>query len=268
MNEANATSGGDHLLEVRGVGKRFGTVVALQDVSAHVDAGEVTCILGDNGAGKSTLIKILAGLYRPDGGEYLVRGERVAFNSPHDALEAGIATVYQDLALVPLMPIWRNFFLGSEPEAGPWPFRRLRRSFARRTAREQLARLGIEVEDTEQRVGTMSGGERQSIAIARAIYFGASVLILDEPTAALGVKQSGVVLRYVVEAKRRGVGVILITHNPHHAYPVGDHFVILRRGEVFGDFRKEELPLEELVSMMAGGSDLQALQHELERVTA
>jgi len=169
VNEANATSGGGHLLEVRGVGKRFGTVVALQDVSAHVDAGEVTCILGDNGAGKSTLIKILAGLYRPDGGEYLVRGEKVDFHSPHDALEAGIATVYQDLALVPLMPIWRNFFLGSEPEAGPWPFRRLRRGFARRTAREQLARLGIEVEDTEQRVGTMSGGERQSIAISRAI---------------------------------------------------------------------------------------------------
>lgn len=276
MNEASAATGGGqgratadgpHLLEVRGVGKRFGTVVALKDVSAHVDAGEVTCILGDNGAGKSTLIKILAGLYRPDGGEYLVRGEKVDFHSPHDALEAGIATVYQDLALVPLMPIWRNFFLGSEP-AGPWPFRRLRRRFARRTAREQLAKLGIDVEDTEQQVGTMSGGERQSIAIARAIYFGASVLILDEPTAALGVKQSGVVLRYVVEAKRRGVGVILITHNPHHAYPVGDHFVILRRGQVFGDFRKEELPLEDLVSMMAGGSDLETLQHELERVNA
>ncbi len=254
-----------HLLEVRNVSKRFGTVVALNDVSAHVDAGEVTCILGDNGAGKSTLIKILSGVYQADSGEYLFEGKPVQFHSPRDALSSGIATVYQDLALVPLMPIWRNFFLGSEPTTGFWPFRRLRKAFAKKTARDELAKMGILLNDTEQRVGTMSGGERQSVAISRAIYFGAQVLILDEPTAALGVKQSGVVLRYVVEAKRRGIGVILITHNPHHAYPVGDHFVILRRGEVFGDFRKEELPLDQLIQMMAGGADLEKLQHELER---
>ena len=260
----SAPGASERLLEVRNVSKRFGTVTALDRVSAHVEAGEVTCILGDNGAGKSTLIKILSGRYRPDGGEYLYDGVRVNFHSPHDALEKGIATVYQDLSLVPLMPIWRNFFLGKEPK-GPWPLRRLRRGFARKTAREELAKLGIELDDMEQQVGTLSGGQRQSIAIARAIYFGARVVILDEPTAALGVKQSGVVLRYVVEAKKRGIGVILITHNPHHAYPVGDHFVILRRGEVLGDYRKHELPLEELVQLMAGGSDLETLQHELER---
>lgn len=254
----------EHLLEVRHIGKRFGHVTALKDVSCHVNAGEVTCILGDNGAGKSTLIKVLSGRYQPSEGEYFVRGEKVRFSSPREALEAGIATVYQDLALVPMMPIWRNFFLGQEPTTGFGPFRRLRRSFAKQTAQEELAKMGIDITDTEQRVGSMSGGQRQSIAIARAIYFGANVLILDEPTAALGVKQSGVVLRYVVEAKKRGVGVILITHNPHHAYPVGDHFVVLRRGEVMGDFRKKDIALQDLVQMMAGGSELEALQHELE----
>lgn len=253
------------LLEVQDVSKLFGSVIALQDVSARVGEGEVTCILGDNGAGKSTLIKILSGVYMPDGGSYLVDGEPVRFSSPRDALDRGIATVYQDLALTPLQSIWRNFFLGSEPTKGVWPFRRFDVDFAKRTVRSELGKMGIDIRDPEQPVGTMSGGERQSTAIARAVYFGARVLILDEPTAALGVKQAGVVLRYVVQAKNRGLGVILITHNPHHAYPVGDHFVILKRGQVFGDYRKDELPLEQLITMMAGGADLEQLQHELER---
>jgi len=125
--------------------------------------------------------------------------------------------------------------------------------------------MGIDIRDPEQPVGTLSGGERQSVAIARAVFFGAKVLILDEPTAALGVKQAGTVLRYIVQAKQRGVGVILITHNPHHAYPVGDHFVILRRGHVYGDYAKEDIALEQLVQMMAGGEELANLAHELER---
>jgi simple sugar transport system ATP-binding protein len=136
--------------------------------------------------------------------------------------------------------------------------------FAKQVTREEMAKMGIDVRDPDQSVGTLSGGERQSVAIARAVYFGAKVLILDEPTAALGVKQAGVVLKYILQAKRRGIGVIFITHNPHHAYPVGDHFVILRRGQIFGDFTKAEIPLEQLVQMMAGGADLQALSHELE----
>ena len=253
-----------YLIEADSVSKRFGNVVALKDVSAQVQAGEVTCILGDNGAGKSTLIKILCGLYQPDGGTYSVDGKPVQFSSPRDALEAGIATVYQDLAMVPLMAVWRNFFLGSELEKGVPPFRRIDVAKAKRTVVDELGKMGIFIRDPEQEVGTLSGGERQSVAIARAVYFGARVLILDEPTAALGVKQAGVVLRYVLEAKKRGLGVILITHNPHHAYPVGDHFVILRRGEVYGDYRKEDLPLEQLVQMMAGGADLELLHHELE----
>jgi len=126
-----------------------------------------------------------------------------------------------------------------------------------------MDRMGIEIRDPEQPVGTMSGGERQSIAISRAVYFGAKVLILDEPTAALGVKQAGIVLHYIVKAKRRGLGVIFITHNPNHAYPVGDHFVVLRRGRVLGDYRKDEITQEELVNLMAGGEDLAKMQLEL-----
>lgn len=257
-----------HLIEVDSVSKYFGNVMALKDVSAYVNEGEVTCILGDNGAGKSTFIKILCGLHQASDGEYRVDGEPTIFSSPREALDAGIATVYQDLAMVPLMAVWRNFFLGSEPERGVWPFRRFDVARAKKTVVEELGKMGIAIRDPEQPVGTLSGGERQSVAIARAVYFGARVLILDEPTAALGVRQAGIVLRYVVEAKKRGLGVILITHNPHHAYPVGDHFVILRRGEVYGDFQKRDLPLEQLVQMMAGGADLEVLQHELEKASA
>lgn len=176
-----------------------------------------------------------------------------------------IATVYQDLALIPLMPIWRNFFLGSEPEKGWGPFRRYDIDFARRTVREQLGDMGIQIRDPDQPVGTMSGGERQSIAISRAIYFGAKVLILDEPTAALGVKQASIVLHYIVRAKKRGLAVIFITHNPNHAYPVGDHFIILRRGRILGDYRREELEKDELMNLMAGGEDLVKLQRDLAR---
>ena len=207
------------LLEVRGIGKYFGNVIALSDVSTVVNAGEVTCILGDNGAGKSTLIKILSGVHQHDEGEMLVEGEPTRFSSPRDAKAAGIATVFQDLATVPLMAIWRNFFLGSEPLKGSGPLRRIDISGAKATMRDEMAKMGIDVRDPDQMVGTLSGGERQAVAIARAVYFGAKLLILDEPTSALGVKQSGVVLRYIVQARDRGLGVIFITHNPHHACP-------------------------------------------------
>jgi simple sugar transport system ATP-binding protein len=239
-------------------------VIALQDVSMFVRPGEVTCLLGDNGAGKSTLIKTLAGVHKPSEGSYTFEGAQVSFDSPRDALNMGIATVYQDLAMIPLMSIWRNFFLGSEPTKGVGPLKRFDVDFAKRVTREEMGKMGIDIRDPDQPVGTLSGGERQSVAIARAVYFGAKVLILDEPTAALGVKQAGVVLKYILQAKRRGIGVIFITHNPHHAYPVGDHFVILRRGQIFGDYTKAEIPLEQLVQMMAGGADLEALSHELE----
>jgi len=257
-----------HLLEAEGISKYYGNVVALNDVSAHVNAGEVTCILGDNGAGKSSFIKILSGCHRHDAGRLLVEGEEVHFASPRDARAKGIATVYQDLAMVPLMSVWRNFFLGAEPRKGVGPLQWFDAATAKRIVRTELKEMGIDIRDPDQPVGTLSGGERQSVAIARAVYFGARVLILDEPTSALGVKQAGVVLKYILQARDRGVAVIFITHNPHHAYPVGDRFVILNRGQSLGNFTKSEIDRQELVRLMAGGRELAELEHELEAIQA
>ncbi len=198
-------------------------------------------------------------------GELRVDGKATTFSNPREALDAGIATVYQDLAVVPLMPVWRNFFLGSEPSKGFGPFKHMDVDFMKRTTKAELAAMGIDLRDVDQPIGTLSGGERQCVAIARAVYFGARVLILDEPTAALGVKQSGVVLKYIAKARERGLGVVFITHNPHHAYPVGDRFMLLRRGKSMGDFPKSEMTLDDLTSMMAGGAELESLAHELER---
>lgn len=254
------------LIEVREIGKTYGSVIALRDVSTVVNAGEVTCVLGDNGAGKSTLIKILAGVHQHDRGEFLIDGQPVRLASPREALDHGIATVYQDLAVVPLMSVWRNFFLGSEPTTGFGPFKMLDRKKGRETTKQALSDMGIDLRDVEQPVGTLSGGERQCVAIARAVYFGAKVLILDEPTAALGVKQAGVVLKYVAQARDRGLGVVLITHNPHHAYPVADRFLLLKRGAALGHYEKSEIDINELTRQMAGGAELEALEHELRQV--
>lgn len=253
------------LVELADVSKMYGNIRALDGVSLEVRAGEITCVLGDNGAGKSTLIKIVAGLHQHDGGELRIEGRQLRLASPREALDRGIATVYQDLAVVPLMPVWRNFFLGSEPTRGRGPFSRMDVARMRRTAHSELLRMGIDLRDVDQPIGTLSGGERQCVAIARAVYFGARVLVLDEPTAALGVKQSGVVLKYVAAARDAGLGVVLITHNPHHAYLVGDGFVLLKRGGMAGSYRKDDLALEELTRQMAGGSELEQLSHELER---
>ncbi|WP_428935952.1 ATP-binding cassette domain-containing protein [Streptomyces sp. ACT015] len=254
------------LVELRGAGKAYGNVRALHGVDLTVRPAGVTCVLGDNGAGKSTLIKIISGLHQHTEGEFLVDGAPVRFASPRDALDKGIATVYQDLATVPLMPVWRNFFLGSEMTKGPWPVRRLDIARMKATADEELRNMGIVLDDLEQPIGTLSGGQRQCVAIARAVYFGARVLILDEPTAALGVKQSGVVLKYIAAARERGLGVIFITHNPHHAYMVGDHFSVLRLGTLELSAERADITLEELTNHMAGGAELAALKHELAQV--
>ncbi|WP_141584038.1 ATP-binding cassette domain-containing protein [Actinomadura sp. WMMA1423] len=252
---------GAPLIRLSGVGKNYGNVIALRDVDLEASAGEVTCVLGDNGAGKSTLIKVVAGLHRHDTGTYEVRGEEVGFGSPRDALDRGIATVYQDLAVVPLMPVWRNFFLGSELRGR---FGRIDVRSMRETTHREMAAMGIDLRDVDQPIGTLSGGERQCVAIARAVHFGAKALVLDEPTAALGVKQAGVVLRYIVQARERGLAVVFITHNPHHAYPVGDRFLILNRGRSIGYHTKEEITREELTALMAGGGELEELAHELD----
>ena len=251
------------ILELVNVSKYFGSVVALKDINISVEIGTVTCVLGDNGAGKSTLIKILSGAHIQDEGEFLMDGKSVTFASPREAISAGIATVFQDLASVPLLSIWRNFFLGQEPTVGFGPFRRLDKAKARQTARAELLAMGIDIRDPEQNIGTLSGGERQAVVIARAIHFGAKVLILDEPTSALGVKQAGVVLKYILEAKKRGIAVIFITHNPNQAYLVGDKFFLLNRGRLSHYFEKGAVSKEELVLAMSGGAELEALAHEL-----
>ncbi|MGW9351505.1 ATP-binding cassette domain-containing protein [Nocardiopsis flavescens] len=253
------------LLELSGVGKAFGTVRALTGVDLAVRAGEVTCVLGDNGAGKSTLIKVIAGLHPPTTGVYLVDGRPVSLSSPRQARNLGIATVHQDLAMAPLMPVWRNFFLGEERLRRWGPFSMLDAAGMRRTADAELRRMGIDLPDIDAPVGRLSGGQRQVVAIARAVHFGARVLILDEPTAALGVKQSGVVLKYIAAAREAGLGVVFITHNPHHAHLVGDHFVVLKLGEVELDAPRAEVEPEDLVRQMSGGAELEDLRHELER---
>jgi simple sugar transport system ATP-binding protein len=251
------------LIEVRDIVKTFGSVIALSGVSMMVRRGEVLCLLGDNGAGKSTLIKTLSGVHRPTTGAFLVEGRPVAFRSPRDALDTGIATVYQDLAMIPLMSITRNFFMGREPRRGMWPFDRIDFAHANSVTREEMHRIGIDIRDPHQAVGTLSGGERQCVAIARAVYFGAKVLILDEPTSALGVAQTAMVLKYIHQVRNKGLGVIFITHNVRHAYVVGDRFTVLNRGRTLGTFEKDAIGIEELQNLMAGGKELAELSSDL-----
>ncbi len=260
---ATGSGGKVPLIEFKDVGKSYGNIIALKGINLRVLAGEVTCVLGDNGAGKSTLIKTMSGLHQPSEGEVLVDGKPTDLESPKDALMKGIATVYQDLAVVGLMPVWRNFFLGQELRKGP--IRSLDIQAMRATTKEELFKMGIDLPDVDAPISSLSGGQRQCVAIARAIFFGARVLILDEPTAALGVKQSGMVLRYITAAKEQGFGVVFITHNPHHAYMVGDHFVLLNRGRQKLDCTYDEISLEELTQQMAGGDELESLTHELRR---
>jgi simple sugar transport system ATP-binding protein len=262
---AATTEAAPPLVEMVGVGKSYGAITALQGINLRVAPGEITCVLGDNGAGKSTLIKIVAGLHQHSEGTLKVDGQETHFSSPRESLDRGIATVYQDLAVVPLMEVWRNFFLGSEKRKNLGPLKPLDIEGMRTTAREELLKMGIDLRDMNQPIGTLSGGQRQCVAIARAVYFGARVLILDEPTAALGVKQSGVVLKYMARARDAGLGVVFITHNPHHAYLVGDHFVVLKRGRMNLDVHRDEITLNELTQQMAGGDELDTLSHELQR---
>lgn len=253
------------VLELQRVDKSFGPIDVLLEVSLKVNAGEVLCLLGDNGAGKSTLIKTLAGVHKPTRGKILMDGREVTFDGPRDAAARGIATVHQFGGTFPLMSIGRNFFVGVEPSKGWGPFKVFDRKTANETAVKAVQDFGItRIEDGERLVGSLSGGERQSLAIARAVHFGARVLILDEPTAALGVKQASHVLRIVNETKRRGLAVIFITHQVMHAMAVGDHFAVLIRGAIAADFRKGEKTREEITDLMAGGETMAQLEANVE----
>ena len=251
------------IIEMREIEKHFGSVIALAGVSLAVHPGEVMCLLGDNGAGKSTFIKTMSGVHAPSAGEMLVEGKPVTFSGPREALDAGIATVYQDLAVIPLMSITRNFFMGREPTKGFGPFRYIDFKHCDGVAREEMKKIGIDVRDPGQAVGTLSGGERQCVAISRAVYFGAKVLILDEPTSALGVRQTSMVLKYVNMVRSKGLGVVFITHNVRHAMAVGDKFTVLNRGKTLGTAKKGEITPEELQNLMAGGQELADLESSL-----
>ena len=258
MSEAGATLL-HPAVDLVDIAKRFGSVEALSGISFAAYRGKVHCLLGDNGAGKSTLIKIMSGVHRPSSGILRVDGVEREFASPREDLDSGIATVFQDLAMIPLMSISRNFFLGREPTKGRFLTRRFDLAQADEIVREELNRIGISIRDPQQAVGTLSGGERQCVAIARAVYHGAKVLILDEPTSALGVHQASIVLRYINQARDRGIAVIFITHNIHHAYPVGDTFTLLNRGRSLGTFQKAEISETEVLDLMSGRRELERL---------
>ncbi|MDH6277313.1 simple sugar transport system ATP-binding protein [Aurantimicrobium minutum] len=256
------------ILSLKHVSKIYPGNKALVDVSLNVYAGQVLCLLGDNGAGKSTLIKILSGFHEPTSGKIEMDGQEVVFKSPKDASARGIATVHQFGGTFPLMTIGRSFFVGAEPMKGWGPFRRFDKKFANDVAVTEMQGLGLtRITDGDRLVGSLSGGERQASAIARAVYFGANVLILDEPTAALGVKEAAHVLRIIMQAKHRGVAVVLVTHSVAHAMTVGDHFAVLIRGEKADDFAKGERTREQITDLMAGGEAMHELEAELALLT-
>jgi simple sugar transport system ATP-binding protein len=255
------------ILELLDISKSFAGTRALDDVSLDVRPGEILCLLGDNGAGKSTLIKVMSGYHQPTSGTIRLEGSKIDFASPREARQRGIATVHQDVGSIPLMSIGRNFFLGAEPTKGFGPVRWFDAAKANSIALEQIARFGItRIKDGNQLVGTMSGGERQVLAIGRAMYFGARVLILDEPTSALGVKEASVVLRFMRQARAEGVGIVFITHNARHAMAVGDAFAVLIHGKVAARFTRGEKTREEVLNLMAGGEQMSELEEDLENI--
>ncbi len=254
------------LVKVEKIIKKFGNFTALNGVSLEIFPGEVHALLGDNGAGKSTLIKILSGVYPASSGKIYVEGQEVNFSSPRDASNVGIGTVYQDLALNALTSVTRNFFLGREQTYGFSPFGIMKSNEMNKIAVEEMQKIGIFISDPEQAVGTMSGGQRQTLAIARAIYFGAKVLILDEPTSALGQKQQMEVLKTILKVRDLGhIAIILITHNEIHARLVADRFTFLSLGEIIGSGTPKDLKDNDIKRLMAGGAEIGDLAAELKK---
>ena len=242
------------LIEIKNLVKKFGAFTALNGVSLDVYPGEVHALLGDNGAGKSTLIKVLSGVHPMTSGEIKVDGEIVNFTSPRQASDAGIGTVYQDLALNALTSVTRNFFLGRELTKGPGAFGLMQMDEMDKITTEEMSKIGINISNPNQPVGTMSGGQRQTLAIARAIYFGAKILILDEPTSALGQKQQMEVLKTIKRVRARGdIAIVFITHNEIHSKLIADRYTFLALGKIIGAGTKKELAGEDIRRLMAGG---------------
>jgi len=247
------------VVELRSVTVRYGNVPALARVSLALRAGEITCVMGENGSGKSTLVAVLSGLRRHDEGQLLVAGRPVRFRSPRQARAAGIATVWQDLAVAPLLSVWRNFFLGAEPTRGVGPLRRIDLDAARETTVRAMARVGVTGLDPDQPASALQAGERQSLAIARAMHFGARALVIDEPIAPMTVAQNTLVLQSVVTARTRGMAVVFVTHNPRYAHLVGDRFLLLAHGLVAGSLTRDDVDADDLTRLMAGGEELSSL---------
>ena len=251
------------LLKLKNLSKYYGSITALSGVTTEVTEGEVTCVLGDNGAGKSTFIKTMSGVHKPTKGNIYFEGKPLHFDDPRDAISAGIATVYQDLAMIPLMSVSRNFFMGNEPIKRRFGIPFFDHDLANTVTMEEMGKMGISLRGPDQAVGTLSGGERQTVAIARAVHFGAKVLILDEPTSALGVRQTSNVLATVDKVRNNGIAVVFITHNVRHAMAVGDRYTVLNRGKTLGTAKRGEITPEELQDMMAGGQELAQLEGSL-----
>jgi simple sugar transport system ATP-binding protein len=252
MSDNKIVHGKDSLVWMEKISKKFGTITALRDVDFGVQQGEVRALLGDNGAGKSTLIKILMGVHQPTSGQIYFESKPVKISSPREARQIGIEAVYQDLALINLMSISRNFFLGREIVKHMGPFEWLDTRKMNDICRQSLHDIGIEVRSSSERVGSLSGGERQSIAIGRGVFFGAKVLILDEPTSALSVAETRKVLTYIQNAKDRGLAVIFITHNVHHVYMVADTYTIIRQGQSVGTYFKGDLSEDDIADLITG----------------
>ncbi len=268
MSEAppiKTETGKTPLLLMKRIVKRFGGVVALKGVDFHVDYGESVGLLGDNGAGKSTLAKIIVGYYRPDGGEIYFEGQKVLFKSPAEARKHGIEIVYQDMALVPYMNVYRNLFLGKEITKKVGFLRLLDKKKMKELAVKHLEELGIQRKDPDEIVEVLSGGERQSIAIARVVMFGAKLVVLDEPTSALSIKESERVLELVQELKAKGIASIFISHNIYHVYPVVDRIVVLDRGVKILDVPKKAVTAEEVIDVIAHRLDPQELMKRIEK---
>jgi len=247
------------VVELQSLTVRYGNVPALARLSLAVRAGEITCVMGENGSGKSTLVAVLSGLRRHDEGRLLVDGRPVRFRSPRQARAAGIATVWQDLAVAPLLSIWRNFFLGAEPTRGMGPLRRIDLDEARAATVRAMARVGVSGLDPDQPASALQAGERQSLAIARAMHFGARALVIDEPISPMTVTQNTLVLQSVVTARAQGLAVVFVTHNPRYAHLVGDRFLLLARGQVAGSLTRDDVDADDLTRLMAGGEELSSL---------
>ena len=247
------------VLELRALTVRYGGIPALDRVSLALPAGEITCVLGENGSGKSTLVSVVSGLRRPDEGEVLLDGRPVRLRTPRRAREAGIATLWQDLAVAPLLPVWRNLVLGAEPTRGVTPFRRIDVARARETTTEALRRVGVTGVDPDQPASALRAGERHSLAVARALHFGARVLVFDEPTAPMTVAQHALVLQSLVTARRADMAVLFVTNNPRYAHLVGDRFVLLAGGQVAGNLTRDDVDAADLTRLIAGGDELTAI---------